>query len=70
MSKKLYRSRRYRVIGGVCGGLGAYFHIDPVIFRIIWAALAIPFFFAAILLYLISLVLIPLEPTDIEVRPL
>lgn len=33
-SKKLYRSRDERIIAGVCGGLGAYFSLDPVIFRI------------------------------------
>jgi phage shock protein PspC (stress-responsive transcriptional regulator) len=28
------RSRRDRFLGGVCGGLGDYFAIDPVLFRI------------------------------------
>ncbi len=27
--KKLYRSRENRMLGGVCGGLGEYFDIDP-----------------------------------------
>jgi len=31
--KKLYRSKEYRQIAGVCGGLGEYFNIDPIIFR-------------------------------------
>jgi phage shock protein PspC (stress-responsive transcriptional regulator)/nitrate reductase NapAB chaperone NapD len=34
--KRLFRDPDNRVIGGVCGGLGAYFSIDPVIFRIIF----------------------------------
>ena len=32
--KRLYRSRDDRMIGGVCGGLGRHFGIDPVIVRI------------------------------------
>ncbi|MCK4837141.1 MAG: PspC domain-containing protein, partial [Candidatus Aminicenantes bacterium] len=26
--KRLYRSRDYRIIAGVCGGIGEYFDID------------------------------------------
>ena len=39
--KKLYRSTTDRKIAGVCGGLGAYFDVDPTIIRIIWIALAL-----------------------------
>lgn len=34
--RKLFRSRRERVIGGVCGGVAEYFKIDPVWVRIAW----------------------------------
>ena len=37
--KRLFRSRKDRVIGGVCGGMGNYFNIDPVLARVIWAVL-------------------------------
>ncbi|MGW0549263.1 PspC domain-containing protein [Streptomyces altiplanensis] len=30
----LRRSRRHKLVGGVCGGLGRHFDLDPVIFRI------------------------------------
>lgn len=33
--KKLYRSRRNRVITGLCGGIAEYFGIDPIIVRIL-----------------------------------
>ena len=29
--KRLVRTREDRVIGGVCGGLGRYFNVDPTI---------------------------------------
>jgi len=32
--RRLLRSRTDRVLGGVCGGLGQYFGVDPIIFRI------------------------------------
>jgi len=37
--RRLYRDPDRRVIGGVCGGLGAYFNMDPVILRIIFVVL-------------------------------
>ncbi|MDD3006222.1 MAG: PspC domain-containing protein [Candidatus Pacebacteria bacterium] len=59
--KKFYRSRTDRVIFGVCGGLGKYFGVDPVLFRLLFVL----FFFvdgAGILLYLIMVIVIPEEP--------
>ena len=32
--KKLYRSRRERMICGVCGGIAEYFNIDPTLIRL------------------------------------
>ncbi len=36
MQSRLVRSRTDVVIAGVCGGLGEYFHVDPVIVRLIF----------------------------------
>ena len=33
MEKRIYRSTRSKILGGVCGGLGEYFEIDPVLVR-------------------------------------
>ncbi|WP_159029783.1 PspC domain-containing protein [Streptomyces marincola] len=38
---RLARSRRHKVVGGVCGGLGRYYHLDPVIFRVPLAVLSV-----------------------------
>ena len=38
-SKRLYRDSENSVIGGVCGGLAAYFGVDPVIFRLLFCNL-------------------------------
>lgn len=58
--KRLYRSRKNRVLAGVCGGLGEYFNIDPVIIRLIWAVLVLVWG-VGILAYLLAWLIIPLE---------
>jgi phage shock protein C len=60
-SRRLYRSKINRMIGGVCGGIAEYVSIDPTIARIVWA---ISVFWGGfgILLYLICMVLIPENP--------
>ena len=67
---KLYRSRENRMLGGVCGGLGEYFDIDPALVRVLFvfgAFLGIPG--ALVLIYLVILVLVPQEaPVVTEVQ--
>lgn len=58
-TKRLYRSKTDKVIGGVCGGLGKYFAIDPVILRVIWAILV--FSGVGLLAYIIAWIVIPQE---------
>jgi phage shock protein C len=58
--KRLYRSKTDKIIGGVCGGMGEYFQIDPVIIRIIWVILIFGMGFG-LLAYLIAWLIIPLE---------
>ncbi len=53
------------MIGGVCGGLGRYVGIDPIIFRIVLAALAI-FGGVGLLLYALAWLLIPEDGTDVS----
>jgi phage shock protein C len=57
--KKLYRSKSDRIISGICGGMGEYFDMDPVIFRILFVLLALSG--VGILLYIILIFVIPLE---------
>jgi phage shock protein C len=59
-NKRLFRSQKNSVIGGVCGGLGNYFDTDPIIFR----ALFVITFFAVgsgILVYIVLWIITPLE---------
>src|SRR3954453_6375174 len=58
--RRLQRSRSDRVIAGVCGGLGDYFDVDPVIFRIAFVVLAFVGG-AGLLLYPAAWLLLPEE---------
>ena len=56
--KNLYRSDTNKVIGGVAGGLGEYYDIDPTIIRIVFILLAV-YGGSGIFIYLILWLLIP-----------
>jgi len=60
-TKKLYRSNVSKMIGGVCGGIGEYFDIDPTIVRLAWVFVAL-WGGIGLLAYLISWMVIPLNP--------
>jgi phage shock protein PspC (stress-responsive transcriptional regulator) len=61
--KRLLRSRSDRILGGVAGGLGEYFRVDPVIFRI---GFGVTLFFGGLgaLLYLALLIFVPSVESD------
>ncbi|MCU4166134.1 PspC domain-containing protein [Carboxylicivirga caseinilyticus] len=65
--KGLYRSREDRVFGGVCGGLGAYFDIDPVVFRIIAVVTTLLSVGAVPIVYIVLWIAMP-EARTIEQR--
>jgi len=61
--KRLYRSRKDRWVAGVCGGMGEYFDIDPILIRALWA-IAIFAGGTGLLAYLVCIVLIPESPYE------
>ncbi len=56
--KKLYRSKKDRMLAGVCGGIGEYLNVDPTIVRLLWVA-SVLFGGAGILLYIIFAIVVP-----------
>ena len=58
-TRTLSRSRSNRMLAGVCGGLGQYFGIDPVIFRILFVLLALPGGAPGVLPYVILWIVMP-----------
>ncbi|MFE9736909.1 PspC domain-containing protein [Streptomyces sp. NPDC006477] len=65
----LRRSRGSKVVGGVCGGLGRHFDLDPVIFRVAVGLLAVPGGLGLIF-YGFAWLLIPLAGEESEGRRL
>jgi phage shock protein C len=65
--QRLYKSRKDKVLDGVCGGIGDYFNVDTVVIRVIWVLATI---FSAggfgILAYLIAMLIIPRESDQRE----
>ena len=64
MSKKrLYKSRKNKMIGGVCGGIAEYFNIDPTIVRIIAGILCL-LRGIGLLVYIIACIVMPYNDED------
>ncbi len=57
-TKKLYRSKKNRVIAGVCGGVAEYFDVDPTIVRLAWIVFSL-LWGAGILAYIIAWIIVP-----------
>lgn len=62
-AKRLYRSRKNRVLGGVCGGIGEYFGVDPVLVRLLWVIFCVAYG-AGILAYIVGWIIIPPNPKN------
>ena len=58
--KKLYRSQEDRKIAGVCAGLGEYFELDPVFFRLFFL-FSILFGGLGAIAYVMLWILVPLR---------
>ena len=59
-TRRLSRSKTDTMIGGVCGGLGAYFNIDPTLVRLAFVLLAV-FGGSGLLIYFIMWIIVPEE---------
>ena len=57
--KKLYLSDTNRKIGGVCGGLGEYFDVDPTLVRVIFILIALLSLGLGIIAYILIWMIIP-----------
>ena len=61
MTKRLYKSRNDKMLGGVCGGIAEYFDIDPTLVRLGWV-LFCALGGSGILAYFIAAIIIPSSP--------
>ena len=61
IKQRLRRSRKNRIFFGVCGGLGEFFGISPIWFRLGFLIALLPGGIPSILLYLLLWLIIPSE---------
>lgn len=64
-AKRLYRNPDDSIIAGVCGGLAAYFRVDPLVFRILFIALIFLRGFG-LLLYILLWIAMPKAKTPFQ----
>ncbi len=63
-NKRLYRSETNKVFAGICGGLGEYFEIDPVLIRLVWLLVVVfTGIVPGLLTYIIAIYIIPKTTT-------
>jgi phage shock protein PspC (stress-responsive transcriptional regulator) len=64
--KRMYRNPDDMIISGVCGGIGAYLNIDPVLFRILFVLFT--FFGVGAFVYIVLWIALPPANTDSRKR--
>ncbi len=60
--KRLYRSSKEKILGGVAGGMSEYLKVDPVLLRLLWVALILLSGGFGLILYIICWIIIPRNP--------
>jgi len=68
MAKKLYRSTKDKMIGGVAGGLAEYFDIDSTLVRVLFIVVVF-LGGGGIIAYIILWIVVPQKPYEIPKNP-
>ena len=62
MSKRLFRSKSQKMLGGLCGGLAEYFDVDVSLVRLIFVGVdIITGILPIVLFYLVAWIVVPVE---------
>ena len=61
--QRLYRSKKERMLGGVCAGLGEHLDVDPTVIRLIWAVVTLLSFGTGIIISILAWIIIPEDDT-------
>lgn len=67
--KRIYRSRAEMQLAGLCGGLGEYFQVDPVLIRLLFVlGTLLTGVVPGVVAYLVGWLIVPVEPLPIHSR--
>ncbi len=62
MAKKLYRSKKKKMIAGVCGGLADYLDMDANLMRLLFVAIALlTALLPMAIFYIVAWIIVPME---------
>lgn len=67
-TKRLYRSGKDKILGGVAGGLGEYFEVDPTLIRLVFALAFLSGF--GFLAYILAWIIVPMDPKFEDKKPI
>jgi phage shock protein C len=62
--KRLFRSKKEKMLGGICGGLGEYADIDPTLLRLLLVILVVFSWGMFLLIYIAAWIIIPPAPDE------
>lgn len=62
--KRLYRSKKEQMLGGICGGLAEYLDVDPSIIRLVCVVLIVLSWGLFLLVYIAAWIIIPASPEE------
>ena len=68
-NKRLYRSRKQRMLAGVCGGLAEYFAVDPTLVRLVFIVFGLTTG-TTLILYILMAIIMPLPQAGMAERSL
>lgn len=58
--KRLYRSNNNKVLLGICGGIGEYLNVDPVVIRLLWVIFCC-MGGSGVLAYIVAAIIVPYQ---------
>ena len=67
--RRLYKSRRDKIVDGVCGGIAHYLDMDPTIVRLAWVVITLLGGGILILLYVAGMIIMPRADVGSEEPP-
>lgn len=62
--KRLFRSKKEKMLGGICGGLGEYLDVDPTLLRLLLVILVVFSWGMFLLIYIVAWIIVPPVPDD------
>jgi len=67
--KHLYRSKTNKVFGGILGGLGEHFDVDPALLRLIWLCVVVfTGIVPGLIIYLVAVFIVPHKSTQLHIQ--